>query len=211
MIRLRKRIHQIIAEEIIPGSTVLDLGCGNGELLNFLIKNKGVRGHGVDIDSNAIISCIEKGIPVIQLDLNNLPLDFSDKAFDFVILNQTVQEVMKPDLVIEEMLRIGKVAILGFPNFGTLSIRLSLLFKGRMPVTKELPYSWFNTPNIHLLTVKDFKIFCMEKRIKIEKEIYLTKKLFHFKNKHKENFEYKRIKFFPNLRASLAVFKISKD
>lgn len=205
MIRLKKRIHQIIAEEIKENSTVLDLGCGNGDLLNFLIKNKNVKGHGVDIDSNAIINCIEKGIPVIQLDLNNLPLDFSDKAFDFVILNQTIQEVMRPDIIIDEMLRIGKTAILGFPNFGTVSIRINFLLKGKMPVTKELPYSWYDTPNIHLLTIKDFKNYCKAKKIKIEKEIYLTKQKID-----SNGMGYKRIKLLPNLRAHLAVFKISK-
>jgi len=205
MIRLKKTIHQIIAEEIASDSTVLDLGCGSGDLLNYLIKNKNVKGHGLDIDSNAIINCIEKGIPVIQKDLNNLPLDFSDKAFDVVILNQTIQEVMHPDKIIIEMLRIGKTAILGFPNFGTMNIRFSFLFKGKMPVTKELPYSWYDTPNIHLSTIKDFKEYCKKNNIKIEKEVYLVKT-----KKSKEKVDYRKIKLNPNFRAELAVFKIFK-
>ncbi|MBN2400812.1 MAG: methionine biosynthesis protein MetW [Spirochaetes bacterium] len=205
MIRLKKTIHQIIAEEIPENSTVLDLGCGNGDLLNYLINNKNVKGHGLDINSNAIINCIEKGIPVIQIDLNNLPLDFAGKAFDVVILNQTIQEVLHPDKIILEMLRIGKTAILGFPNFGTINIRFGFLLKGKMPVTQELPYSWYDTPNIHLLTIKDFKDYCQKNTIKIEKEIYLAKS-----KKNRNSIDYKKIKLLPNIRAELAVFKIFK-
>ena len=207
MKRLKKTIHRVIAEEIPSGCRVLDLGCGNGELLNYLISQKKVKGHGVDIDYKALINCIEKGLSVIQLDLNELPLDFSNNAFDMVILNQTIQEVMHPDKIIMEMLRIGKEAILGFPNFGTLKVRLKILFNGRMPVTDELPYYWFNTPNIHLLTLKDFKNFCKTNKIKLKKEIYLKSRI--IKSRKKPN-NYKRIKFLPNLRAELVVVKIYK-
>jgi len=207
MRKLKKTIHQIIAEEVPVGSKLLDLGCGDGMLLNYLISNKNVKGHGVDINYKVIIKCIEKGIPVIQLNLNNLPLDFANNSFDIVILNQTIQEVMHPDKIIQEMLRIGKMGILGFPNFGTLKIRLKLLFKGRMPVTKELPYYWYNTPNIHLLTLKDFKIFCKLNNIKLEKIIYLKSKL--IKKSGTKN-DYKRIKILPNLRADLVICKIKK-
>lgn len=207
MKRLKKTIHQVIAEEIPTGYRVLDLGCGNGELLSYLISQKNVKGHGVDIDYKALINCIEKGLSVIQLDLNELPLDFSDNSFDMVILNQTIQEVFHPDRIILEMLRIGKEAILGFPNFGTLNVRLKLLFNGKMPVTDELPYYWFNTPNIHLLTLKDFKNFCKVNKIRLKKEIYLKSKI--IKSKNKPN-NYKRIKFLPNLRAELVVVKIYK-
>jgi methionine biosynthesis protein MetW len=207
MKKLKKAIHQIIAEQVPENSRALDLGCGDGVLLNYLISYKNVKGHGVDIDYKAITKCIEKGISVIQFDLNELPLDFKDKSFDIVILNQTIQEVMHPDKIIFEMLRIGKEAILGFPNFGSIKVRLMLLFKGKMPVTTDLPYYWYNTPNIHLLTLKDFKDFCKENNISIKSKVYIKSKLLKFgKNKK----IYKRIKLFPNLRADLAVVKICK-
>ncbi len=207
MERFKKTIHELIAQEIKANSRVLDLGCGNGILLDYLKINKNIIGHGVDIDSKALINCIEKGIPVIQLDLNNLPLDFPDNSFDAVILNQTIQEVLHPDKIIMEMLRIGKEAILGFPNFGNLKIRSSLFFKGCMPVTKELPYNWYDTPNIHLLTVKDFYNFCKLNKINILKKIFLKRKLFKQKGRLQN---YNKINIFPNLRADLAVFVINK-
>ncbi|HOJ65332.1 MAG TPA: methionine biosynthesis protein MetW [Spirochaetota bacterium] len=200
---LRQTIHKVISEEIKDGERVLDLGCGDGALLQYLIKNKNVKGHGIDISDDMIIKCIEKGLSVIQLDLDNLPLDFPTKFFDIVVLNQTIQQIYDSKGMIMEMLRIGKKGILGFPNFGTLPIRLKFLFYGTMPVSKELPYKWYDTPNIHLLTIKDFKIFCKENGIKIKKEIYLKRKFLSDK--------YKKIKLFPNLRAELAVFIISKD
>ncbi len=207
MKKLKKTIHQVIAEQVPEKSRVLDLGCGDGVLLNYLIANKNVKGHGVDIDYKAIIKCIEKGISVIQSDLNELPLDFQDKTFDVVILNQTIQEVMHPDKIIQEMLRIGKAGILGFPNFGSIKVRLMFLFKGKMPVTRELPHYWYNTPNIHLLTLNDFKEFCKKNSIILINKVYLKSRLFKF-GKNKNN--YKRIRFFPNLRAELVVVRICK-
>lgn len=200
---LRQTIHKVISEEIKNGDRVLDLGCGEGDLLYHLVKNKNIKGHGIDISSEMIIKCIEKGLSVIQLDLDNLPLDFPDKSFDIVVLNQTIQQIYDSKGMIMEMLRIGKKGILGFPNFGTLSIRINFLLSGKMPVSKELPYKWYDTPNIHLLTIKDFKIFCKENNIKVEKEIYLKRKFFSDK--------YKKIKIFSNMRAELAVFIISKN
>jgi methionine biosynthesis protein MetW len=207
MEKIKKTIHKLIAQEIPSNSRVLDLGCGDGVLLDFLISNKNVIGHGVDIDSKALINCIEKGIPVIQLDLNHLPLDFPDNSFDIVVLNQTIQEMRHPDKIILEMLRIGKQAILGFPNFGSCKIRFNLLFNGRMPTTKELPYNWYDTPNIHLLTIKDFYNFCKLKKINISKKIFLRRKPFKKKEKFKN---YKKTNFLPNLFADLSVFVINK-
>jgi len=206
MEKLKKTIHQIIASEIPEKSNVLDLGCGDGVLLNYLMTDKKIKGHGVDINSKAIVKCIEKGIPVIQLDLNSIPLDFSDKSFDIVILNQTLQEIFRPDKIIDEMLRIGKVGILGFLNFGTLKIRLTFLFSGKMPVTKELPYYWYNTPNIHLATLKDFIDFCKKNKIKIQKSIYLKHKFIS----SEKLIKYKKISFLPNIRSDLAIFIINK-
>ncbi len=208
MKKFKKTIHQIIAQEIPSQCRVLDLGCGDGVLLNYLISNKNVKGRGVDINPKAITNCIEKGIPVIQLDLNNLPLDFPDNSFDMVILNQTIQQVLHPDKIITEMLRIGKEAILGFPNFGCLKIRFKFLLSGRMPITKELPYNWYNTPNIHLSTLKDFIDFCKSNNIKITNQIFLKRK---FLNNKQELQNYKNIHLFPNIRADLAVFKIHRE
>lgn len=206
MEKIKKTIHELIAHEIPPNSRVLDLGCGDGVLLNYLITNKNVIGHGVDINSKSLINCIEKGIPVIQLDLNDLPLDFPDNSFDIVILNQTIQEVIHPDKIILEMLRIGKQVILGFPNFGSLKIRFKLLFTGRMPITKELPYKWYNTPNIHLLTIKDFFDFCKIYKINISKKIFLKNKTTN--SKRSQN--YKKINILTNLFADLTVLIINK-
>lgn len=207
MKKIKETIHQTIAEEMPPGCTVLDLGCGNGNLLYYLIKNKNVKGLGIDINYKVIIKCIEKGLSVIQLDLNNLPLDFPDKSFDIVVLNQTIQEVMHPDKIIMEMLRIGKQAILGFPNFGNLGVRFNFLFRGKMPKTDNLPYNWYDTPNIHLLTIKDFKTFCKNNKIKIKKKIYFKRTLFYKRN---QNNQYKKIRFFPNMFAEIGVFIINK-
>lgn len=199
---LKQTIHKIISDEIEPGQRVLDLGCGDGTLLFYLVKNKKVKGHGIDLSSEMVIKCIEKGLSVIHLDLDNLPLDFPTKSFDIVILNQTIQQIFNSKEIIMEMLRIGRKGILGFPNFGTLNIRLKFLFSGRMPISKELPYRWYDTPNIHLLTIRDFKDFCKENGIEIKKQIYL-KRIFG-------SYKYKKIKILPNLRAELALFIISK-
>jgi methionine biosynthesis protein MetW len=197
---LKKKIHQIISSEITPGTNVLDLGCGDGSLLQYLINSKQVAGHGIEINTEMIVKCIEKGIPVIQKDLNKLPFDFPDNLFDVVILNQTIQEVQHPDQIISEMLRIGREGILGFPNFGALSIRLKLLFSGRMPVTPDLPNEWYNTPNIHLLTYKDFIKFCRDRNIRIIKKLF-------FKARGPLR-GFRQIKFFPNLRADIVLVKI---
>ena len=202
MIKLKKTIHEVISEEIPAGSRVLDLGCGDGELLNYLITTKNIIGHGLEINSHAIIKCIEKGISVIHRNLNILPLDFPDASYDITILNQTVTEVQRPKKIILEMLRISKEGILGFSNFGSIDIRSSFLIRGRMPITGELPFRWYNTPNIHLLTVKDFQDFCKDNRIEIIKQIFLKRKWFSGK--------YKKVIFMKNLRADLAVFKIKK-
>jgi methionine biosynthesis protein MetW len=202
MVQLTKTIHEVIFNEITENSKVLDLGCGDGKLLSFLIKHKFVKGHGIDINSNAIIKCIEKGIPVIQWDLNNLPLDFPDKSYDFTILNQAISQVKNPNDIILELLRVGKESVVGFENFGNFDVRMNLLLSGKAPVTTEIPYKWYNTPNIHFLTTKDFIEFCKENKIKIKNKVFLKKKF---------NSEiYKEIKYFTNLRSDLAVFRIEK-
>jgi methionine biosynthesis protein MetW len=200
MFILSEAIYKILYDEVAPNTRVLDLGCGEGYLLNILIKDKKVIGHGIEISSDAITKCIEKGIPVIQWNLNDLPLDFPDKLYDITVLNQTLIEIEKPKDMILEMLRIGKEGLLGFSNFGSLFYRLSFFFFFKFPVSKT--YKWYNTPSIHSLTIRDFREFCESYDIHIKKSIFLKKSFF--------SNNYKRIKFFVNLRADIAIFRICK-
>ena len=159
---------------IVPtGSYVLDLGCGDGSLLSELKVKKGVDGRGIDIDENNLIECVEKGLSVCQSDLDNGLDDYPDDSYDYVILNQTLQVIRKPEKVIREMLRVGRFGIVGFPNFGQWRLRSGLLFRGRMPKSPSLPFEWYNTPNIHQLTIKDFRDFCLSRNISIIHEEYL--------------------------------------
>ncbi len=166
--------HNIIVRLIPGGSSVLDLGCGDGSLLKKLKDEKGINGRGIEISEIGVKQCISKGLTVLQGDIDEGLRDYPDKSFDYVVLNQTLQVVKKPDLVLSEMLRVGRKGIVGFPNFGYWKIRAYLLFKGRMPKTRLLPYEWYNTPNIHLCSVRDFEIYCSEQDIDIEKRIFLT-------------------------------------
>lgn len=164
--------REIIEKISPPGVHVLDLGCGDGGLLAELIEKKKVVGRGIDIDERNIIKCIERGLSVCIGDIDNGLADYPDKSYDFVILNQTLQAIKKPDMVIKEMLRVGKHAIVGFPNFGHWSLRISLLITGRMPKSKSLPFEWYNTPNIHQLTIRDFRDFCRMLGAEIIREEY---------------------------------------
>lgn len=167
--------YNIITELIEQGAKVLDLGCGDGTLLNQLIEQKKVRGIGVEIDQNSVISSLEKGLSIIQGNIDIGLKEFTDKEYDWVILNQTVQSTDKPDYVIEEMLRVGKKVVVSFPNFAYWKVRFYLFFKGKMPKSKILPFEWYNTPNIHLLTINDFYEFCNKRNINILKSIYMTR------------------------------------
>lgn len=162
----------IIGNVIEEKSRVLDLGCGAGELLEPLIKAKKVNGMGIDIEREKIIKCIAKGIPVIQQDLNDGLANFKDKSFDYVILSQTLQVVHHPLFLLKEMLRVGYYGIVSFPNFGHYSIFLNLLFRRRAPRSKSLPFEWYDSPNIHVLTIKDFRDFCKEQHINILREFH---------------------------------------
>lgn len=148
--------HQAIYEIIPAGASVLDLGCGNGELLSRLIKDKGVKGQGIEKDIERVIECVARGVPVYHADLDRGLAGFPDGFFDYVVLEKTLQAVHKPLFVLEEMLRVGKAGIVSFPNFGHWDIVDSFIRTGRMPVTPVLPYQWHDTPNIHLFTVNDF-------------------------------------------------------
>jgi methionine biosynthesis protein MetW len=159
---------RVIADLIRPGSRVLDVGSGDGELLDLLAREKQVDGRGLEISQRGVNESVARGLPVIQGDADSDLSYYPDKGFDYVILSQTLQATRNPKLVLNELLRIGERAIVSFPNFGHWRVRLSLLLKGRMPVTKDLPYSWYDTPNIHFCTIRDFVALCDEVGVTVE-------------------------------------------
>lgn len=193
--------YKIITENIEPDSKVLDLGCGEGQLLKMLEDQKKCSGCGIEIDQQNVIKSIQKGLSVIQGDIDEGLKEFSDNEYDYVILNQTLQSTEKPDYVIDEMLRVGKKSVVSFPNFGYWRVRFYLFFTGKMPKSKMLPFSWFDTPNIHLLTIEDFFEFCKERNIKIIKSVYLKRGKI---NKNPLN------RILTNLLCEEAVFVIQK-
>ena len=168
--------YNAIVKLVKENSKILDRGCGSGALFKMLVDKKNIKGVGVEIDENCVIEALEKGLSVIQGDLDEGLKQFPDKSFDYAILNQTLQSTNNPELVIDEMLRVAKRSIVSFPNFAYWKVRFYLFFKGKMPKSKALPYEWYNTPNIHLLTVNDFFEFCKKRNIKIEESVYLTRK-----------------------------------
>ena len=164
---------KIISDLINRNSHVLDVGCGDGILMEFLIKEKKVNIRGIEISKTKVQNCIAKGLTIIEGNAEEDLRQFPDKSFDYVVLSQTLQAFLNPEKVINELLRIGKQAIVTIPNFGYWKIRLHLLLKGTMPVTKTLPDEWYNTPNIHLCTIKDFVFFSKNKNFKLSKSIAL--------------------------------------
>lgn len=147
----------VVADLIPRGSRVLDLGCGPGDLLAELIERRGCRGQGVEVSTEAFHACVARGIPVVQADLDDGLPDFDDGAFDVVVLSQTLQATRRPVPVLREMMRVGRVGVVSFPNFGHWRLRLDIGLRGRMPVSRTLPYPWHETPNIHLCTIRDFE------------------------------------------------------
>tara|TARA_Y100000992_G_C21234225_1_gene477108 strand:+ start:378 stop:980 length:603 start_codon:yes stop_codon:yes gene_type:complete len=164
---------KIISDLIDKNSLVLDVGCGDGILMEFLVKEKEVNIRGIEISKAKVQNCIAKGLTIIEGNAEDDLRQFPDKSFDYVILSQTLQAFLNPEKVINELLRIGKQAIVTIPNFGYWKIRLHLLLKGTMPVTRTLPDEWYNTPNIHLCTIKDFVFFSKDKNFKLSKSIAL--------------------------------------
>jgi methionine biosynthesis protein MetW len=193
---------QIIASLVAPRTRVLDLGCGRGELLEYLRKNKRVEGTGIEIDEKEVIEGIEKGLPVLQGDLNVETRDFADQSFDYVILSQTLQQVYNPERVIEEMLRIGKRGIVSFPCFNHITIKLQLLFTSQAPVTKELPYEWYDTPNIRVITWRDFRKFCSDRGIRILRQFAIST--------HHRAESGKVVRLLPDWFAKYGIFLLSR-
>jgi methionine biosynthesis protein MetW len=168
-----KTEFKLIADLIETGTRVLDVGCGDGTLMEFLKDNKEIDVRGIEISKNNVQQCIGKGLTVIEGDAEQDLSQFPDGSFDFVILSQTLQAFLNPEKVISELLRVGKKAIVTIPNFGYWKVRLHLLMKGTMPVTRTLPDEWYNTPNLHMCTIKDFFTFCENRKINIYKSIAL--------------------------------------
>ena len=168
--------YRTIVEWIGDGSSVLDLGCGDGELLSLLIRTKHVRAQGIEIDEQAIYQCVAKGVSVFHEDIDKGLPEYGDNSFDYVILNQSFQQVKKPDVVLKEALRVGREAIVGFPNFVHYSARLQIFFRGRTPVTPSLPYKWHDTPNFHFLSISDFHRILPDERHRDKKVLLCREK-----------------------------------
>ncbi len=164
----------LIAEMVTRGARVLDIGCGTGELLTLLEKTKKVDGRGVEISQQGVNFCVAKGLSVVQGDADRDLVNYPDQAFDYAILSQTLQATQKPRYVLEELLRIGRHAIVSFPNFGNWRIRVQLLIEGRMPVTANLPEAWYDSPNIHVCTIKDFLALCDEVGARVVRQVALN-------------------------------------
>jgi methionine biosynthesis protein MetW len=188
--------YAIISQLVQPNTRVLDVGCGDGELLHWLAMHKGIEARGIEIVSSRVQRAIARGVSVYQGDIDQGLADYPADAFDYVILSQTLQEVRKPLHVLSEMLRVGRRAIVAFPNFGHWSVRLAHLWSGRAPRTKLFPHDWYDSPNIHFLTIQDFEALASKETWTVERAIYL--------NGDKE------VNRFPNLMAEVGVFVIRK-
>ena len=197
-----KQEFQIISDLIEKNTRVLDVGCGDGTLMEYLKHNKKIDIRGIEISKDNVQKCLSKGLAVIEGDAEKDLLQFPDSSFDFVILSQTLQAFLSPEIVINELLRVGKKAIVTIPNFGFWKVRLHLLFKGTMPVTKNLPNEWYNTPNLHMCTIKDFYNFCENREIKLDKSLALQNEKISSINEFNLNVK--------NLSAELGIFLIER-
>ena len=184
-----------IAAWVKPGASVLDLCCGEGQLLKYLQQSRGVRGYGIDISDANVLACVKNSVNVIQSDLETGLAGFDDGSFDYVILSQTLQAMRHTEEIVMEMLRVGRQGIVSFPNFGYWPQRLQIM-RGRMPLSDVLPYLWYDTPNVHLCTLEDFEDFCASHAVRIIERVVMQ--------------EDRRIRFAPNLRGSVAVYRFEK-
>ena len=197
-----KQEFQIISDLIEKNTRVLDVGCGDGTLMEHLKHNKEIDIRGIEISKDNVQKCLSKGLAVIEGDAEKDLLQFPDSSFDFVILSQTLQAFLSPEIVIKELIRVGKKAIVTIPNFGFWKVRLHLLFKGTMPITKNLPNEWYNTPNLHMCTIKDFYNFCENREIKLDKSLALQNEKISSINEFNLNVK--------NLSAELGIFLIER-
>jgi methionine biosynthesis protein MetW len=191
-----KKDHEVISDWVASGASVLDLGCGDGELLSLLIKEKQVRAQGIELSEQAIQRCVAAGLSVFQEDIDTGLSEYADASFDYVILNQTFQQVKKPDFVLKEALRVGKQVIVGFPNFCYIADRFQIFFRGKVPVTSSLPYEWYDTPNLHCLSIVDFKDYCHKRNRTVKQAAFIGNG--------------RRVRFLPNLFAETGLFLLSK-
>ncbi len=192
---------EIIQHWIKPSSRVLDLGCGDGALLSYLATEKGVKGIGVEIDPAKIESCIRRGVNVIEQNIDYGLSNFRSNSFETVLLTQTLQASSKPDQLIDEMLRVGNTGIVTFPNFGNWKSRFILSMQGRMPVSKYIPHQWYNTPNIHLCTLKDFDVMCKDKNVRVLAKTVID-------SQHQGSWA---MKAWPNFLGEIAIYHITKN
>jgi methionine biosynthesis protein MetW len=176
---------------------VLDLGCGDGELLEFLIRKKKVHAQGIELQEQAILRCVAEGLSVFQQDIDTGLSEYIDNSFDCVILNQTLQQVKKPDFALQEALRVGKKTIVGIPNFAHYKARARIFFEGRVPVTPALPFQWYDTPNLHFLSLNDFTDYCKNKNIQVERSFFKS--------------DNRQVKFLPNLFGEYGFFLLTKN
>lgn len=189
--------HQVICDMVEPNANILDLGCGDGTLMSMLAREKGARVQGIELNDQAVHLCVEKGLSVMQGDIESGLADYPEQCFTHVIMNQCMQEVKKVDFVIQEGLRVAGRVIVGFPNFAHLVSRSSLFFLGRTPVTPSLPYHWHETPNLRFLSIRDFKDFCASKNLRVAESVCLGAR--------------GPVTLLPNLFARSAVFILEKS
>lgn len=189
--------YRAILKWIHQDSSVLDLGCGAGDLLDLLVRERGVKAQGIEIDEQAIYQCVAKGLSVFHEDIDNGLSGYPDRSFDYVILNQSLQQVKKPDVVIKEALRVAGEVIIGFPNFAHYSARFQMFFKGKAPITPSLPYEWHDTPNLHFLSISDFVDYCRQRRINIKDSFFIGRE--------------REVKIYPNFFGLVGMFVISES
>jgi methionine biosynthesis protein MetW len=190
-----RKDHEVIAGIIKPGANVLDLGCGDGDLLVYLSENRNIRGRGIEISDQAIYRCVARGLSVSHQDIDNGLAEYGTDSFDYVILNQCLQQVKAPKEVIAEAVRVGKHAVVGVPNFAYITARWRLGVIGKAPITRALPYQWYDTPNLHFLSLSDFRDFCRVNGYRVEEAVYLR--------------DSNRVRILPNILAQTGIYLIS--